>query len=167
MPSDNFVELMHGQIEAYPFKQETHILIGCAFEVLNGVGHGFHEKCYENAFGIELRRRGIGFEHQSQFEIRYLGEVVGLFVPDLIAFGKVVIEIKVIDRISNHERGQMLNYLRITRLPVGIIFNFKHTRMTWERVILSEIVNRGSTPETASKTADALSAARRKPKLNG
>lgn len=49
---------------------------------------------------------------------------------------KLIVDTKTIDRITDHERGQMLNYLRITTLPVGIILNFKHARLEWERLVL-------------------------------
>ncbi len=56
-------------------------------------------------------------------------EKVGLFAPDLIAFDSVVVDTKVIDRITDHERGLMLNYLRITNLRIGVILNFKHRKL--------------------------------------
>jgi GxxExxY protein len=59
-------------------------------------------------------------------------------VPDLIAFGSVIVDTKTIDRIADHERGQMLNYLRITRCQVGLILNFKHAKLEWQRVVLSD-----------------------------
>jgi GxxExxY protein len=62
--------------------------------------------------------------------------LVGEFIPDLIAFSSVIVDAKVIDRITDHERGQMLNYLRITKLRVGLIVNFKNARLEWERVVL-------------------------------
>jgi GxxExxY protein len=68
--------------------------------------------------------------------VLYKGERVGLFIPDLIAFDQVVVDAKVIDRITDNERGKMLNYLRITKLRVGLIINFKHPRLEWERVVL-------------------------------
>jgi GxxExxY protein len=64
------------------------------------------------------------------------GIKVGLFVPDLIAFDAMVVDTKVIDRITNHERGLMLNYLRITKLRVGLMLNFKHAKLEWERIVL-------------------------------
>ena len=67
----------------------------------------------------------------------YKGEVVGEYIPDLVVQQKLVIDTKTIDRITDHERGQMLNYLRITTLPVGIILNFKHARLEWERLVLT------------------------------
>ncbi len=61
---------------------------------------------------------------------------IGEFIPDLIAFAAVIVDTKVIDRITAHERGQMINYLRITKLRVGLILNFKHSRLEWDRVVL-------------------------------
>ena len=117
-------------------KAETHEVIGCAFAVLNGLGHGLHEKLYENALCVEFRRRGLAHDQQRRFEVLYLGERVGEFVPDLVLDGKIVVDAKVIDRITDHEKGQMLNYLRITRLRVGLLLNFKHARLEWERIQL-------------------------------
>jgi GxxExxY protein len=66
----------------------------------------------------------------------YKGHKVGLFIPDLIAFDSVVVDTKVIEQITDHERGLMLNYLRITKLRVGVIPNFKHPKLEWERIVL-------------------------------
>jgi GxxExxY protein len=85
---------------------------------------------------VEFRIKGIGFSQQRQFEVLYKKERVGLFIPDLIAFDQVIVDAKVIDRITDYERGQMLNYLRITKLRVGLILNFKHSRLEWERIVL-------------------------------
>jgi GxxExxY protein len=117
-------------------KAETHEVIGSALAVINGLGHGLHEKIYENALCVELRLKGIAYDQQRRFEVLYKSERVGEFIPDLIAYGKVVVDTKVIDRITDYEKGQMLNYLRITKLRVGLIINFKHARLEWERIQL-------------------------------
>src|SRR6266498_987415 len=118
------------------FKEEVFQIVACAIEVLNTLGHGIVEKPYENALTVEFRLRKIPFRQQPTFEILYKGENVGLFIPDLIAFDAVIVDTKVIDRISDHERGLMLNYLRITNLRVGVILNFKHRKLEWERIVL-------------------------------
>ena len=105
-------------------------------EVLNELGHGFIEKPYENALVVELERRRIPFRQQNRYDILYKGVSVGTYIPDLIAFEKVVVDVKVIDRISDNEIGQMLNYLKITGLKVGLIINFKRARLEWKRVVL-------------------------------
>ena len=117
-------------------KDEVYQLVGCAMDVLNGVGHGLHEKVYENGLVVEFKLRGISFEQQRRFAVVYKGVSLGEFVPDLVTHGAVVVDTKVIDRITDHERGQMLNYLRISKLRVGVILNFKHAKLEWERIVL-------------------------------
>jgi GxxExxY protein len=114
----------------------THAIIGAAFDVLNVIGHGLHEKPYENALVVELGLRGLGIEQQRQFPVIYKEVRVGEFIPDLIIDSAVIVDAKVIDRITDFERGQMLNYLRITGLKVGLIINFKKPKLEWERVVL-------------------------------
>jgi GxxExxY protein len=117
-------------------KDEVFCIVGCAIEVLNTLGHGLVEKPYENALVVEFDLQGIPFRQQPAFDIIYKGHTVGLFIPDLIAFGAVVVDTKVIERITDHERGLMLNYLRTTKLRVGVILNFKRAKLEWERLIL-------------------------------
>jgi GxxExxY protein len=118
-------------------KEEVYSIVGAAMEVLNGLGHGFHEKPYENALVVEFALKNIPFTQQPRYDIVYKQVKVGEYVPDLIAFSSVVLDAKVIDAITDHERGQMLNYLRITGLKVGVILNFKHAKLEWERIALS------------------------------
>lgn len=105
-------------------------------EVLNELGHGLHEKPYENAILIELTSRERSVQQQQSFAVFYKGRQVGEYVPDLIVDDSVVVDAKVIDRIGDHERGQMLNYLRITKRHIGLILNFKRAKLEWERVVL-------------------------------
>ena len=117
-------------------KDEVYEVVGSAIEVLNGIGHGLHEKPYENALVVEFGIRKIPTKQQASFDVFYKGCKVGLFVPDLIVYDQVVVDAKVIDRITDVERGQMLNYLRITKLRVGVFLNFKNPKLEWERIVL-------------------------------
>ena len=116
-------------------KDEVFQIVGCAIEILNTLGHGLIEKPYENALVVEFGLRKIPFRQQPSFDVVYKGNKIGLFVPDLIAFDSIVVDTKVIEGITDHERGLMLNYLRITNLRVGVILNFKHTKLEWERLV--------------------------------
>src|SRR5687767_4555009 len=113
IPDPIDVKLLH--------KEETHNILSCAFEVLNELGHGWNEKIYENSLTVEFRRRQIAFDQQRRFPVEYKSEYVGEFIPDLIAYHAVIIDAKTIESITDHERGQMINYLRITKLRVGLI----------------------------------------------
>jgi GxxExxY protein len=120
------------------FRDEVFRIAGAAMEVLNTLGHGLHEKPYENALVVEFGLAQIPVEQQKRFPVLYKGVQVSEYVPDLIAFGSVIVDAKVIDRISDHERGQMLNYLRISGLKVGLLLNFQCAKLEWERVVLSD-----------------------------
>ena len=117
-------------------KDEVYRIVGAAMEVLNQLRHGLHEKPYENALVVEFGLRGIPFVQQPRFDIVYKGVNVGEYVPDLIAFSAVVVDTKVIDAITDRERGQMINFLKITGLKVGVILNFKRVKLEWERIVL-------------------------------
>jgi len=136
MDTDERPDLRRGGESKLLLKAETEKIIGFAFEVLNEVGHGLNEKIYENSLTVLFKLNNIVFDQQRRFPVHFRGVEVGELVPDLIAFGSVIVDTKVSDRITDHERGQMLNYLRITKLRVGLILNFKYARLEFERVVL-------------------------------
>jgi GxxExxY protein len=117
-------------------RRETEQILGCAFDVLNEIGHGLHEKISENSLTVAFRLKGIPFGQQCRFPVLFQGQQVGEFIPDLLVFDAVVVDPKVIERITDHERGQMLNYLRIARKRVGLILDFRYARLQWERIVL-------------------------------
>jgi GxxExxY protein len=136
MDTDEKPDLRRGGESKLLLKAETEKIVGFAFEVLNEVGHGLNEKIYENALVVLFKLNQIAFDQQRRFPVFFRDVEVGEFIPDLIAFNAVIVDAKVIERITDHERGQMLNYLRITKLRVGLILNFKHARLEWERIVL-------------------------------
>ena len=87
------------------FAAETGEILNCSFQVLNELGHGLHEKIYENALVVEFGLRGISHSQQSEYPVLYKSVEVGKYIPDLIAFEKIVVDTKTIDRITEHERG--------------------------------------------------------------
>ena len=116
-------------------EDQTREIIGCAMEVLNVLGHGFLEKVYENALCVEMRLRGISYRQQPRYDVLYKSKRVGEYVPDLIVLDSIVVDTKTIDAITDHEIGQVLNYLKITGLRVALILNFKHSKLQWKRVV--------------------------------
>jgi len=105
-------------------------------EVLNTLGHGLHEKVYENALVVEFALRGIAVRQQADFDVRYKGVAVGKSIPDLITHEALIVESKTVEKIGPNEIGQAINYLRITGLRVGLILNFKRATLEYKRVVL-------------------------------
>src|SRR5690349_20958674 len=101
-------------------KDEVYRIVGAALAVLNELGHGLHEKPYENALVVELRLAAIPFAQQPRFPVLYKSVQVAEYVPDLIAFDSVIVDAKVVDRITDHERGQMMNFCASLASPLEL-----------------------------------------------
>jgi GxxExxY protein len=125
------------------FEDATYEIIGCAMRVHSALGPGLREKPYENALVIELRLLGLRPEAQKAYPIRYLDHIVGDCIPDITVDRKVLVDAKSIDAIGENEQAQMLNYLRISRLAVGLVVNFKNHKLEWKRVIFSSAGDEG------------------------
>ncbi len=117
-------------------KDLVYRIIGCAMAVHNEIGHGFREKTYENALCVEFKHEGLEYAQQSAFPVMYRNEKVDRYVPDLIVENKIIVDTKTVESIIDEHRGTILNYLRITNLQVGLIINYKHPKLEWERLVL-------------------------------
>jgi len=113
-------------------------ILGCGMSVHNSIGPGLREKTYENALCVEFRRQHIRFSQQSRYPVRYCNEIVDEFVPDLIIEDRVIVDTKTVETIIDEHRATMINYLKITGLKVGVIINFKHNTLIWERIVLDK-----------------------------
>jgi GxxExxY protein len=118
--------------------QLVYDVIGAAMRVHSTYGPGLKENVYEDAFAIELTKRGIEHERQVAIEMTYEGERVRRFFLDLVVAKQIIVEVKAVTRLHPEHSSQMLTYLRLTQLPVGIILNFneRHLRNGIRRHVL-------------------------------
>ena len=114
----------------------TYIINGAVFEVNKVLGPGFLEKVYENALVEELRRRGLKVENQVPIEVKYKGVRVGEYFADLLVEGKVIVELKTVERLERVHSARLLNYLKATGMKVGLLINFKGPKAEVRRVVL-------------------------------
>jgi GxxExxY protein len=120
------------------YKEECYLIQGAIFDVYKELGHGFLESVYQACLKSEFNRRGIPFSEQAELPIFYKGESTNLqFRADFICYGKILLEIKAVHEIIPEHRAQVLNYLKISKLQLGLLTNFgAFPRATVERVIL-------------------------------
>ena len=111
--------------------------IGLCYRIANTLGHGFAEKVYENALAFEFRRAKIVFVQQQSIEVFYEGEKVGHYKADLIVEGRVIVEVKAIQALSDVDVAQGLNYLRATGLPTCLLINFGKAKIEVRRLGMS------------------------------
>ena len=105
-------------------KELTDIILKSYYQVYNTLGFGFLEKVYENARQIELRSRGYKSLSQQQIKVYYQGIEVGNYFADLIINDTVIIELKAAEVIFPEHEQQLLNYLKATKIEVGLLLNF-------------------------------------------
>ena len=119
------------------YKDEVYQIIGAPIEVYNQLGNGFLEAVYQDALVLELRLRKIAFQEQTLLELTYKGQTLRhTYVPDLIMFDKIVVELKAISMLGPNEEAQLLNYLKTTGMRLGLLINFgAQRRLEWKRMI--------------------------------
>ena len=102
----------------------TEEIIGCAIEVHRYLGPGLYEATYEEALCLEFNEAEIPYRRQIGVPVLYKGHLIGEHRPDLVVRDRVVVEIKSVARIDAVHVAQTLMYMRLLRLPVGLLINF-------------------------------------------
>jgi len=117
---------------------ETHALLGACFEVYKEKGCGFLEAVFQECLEMELTDRGLPFQAQPQLSLQYKGRSLKQkYQPDFVCFGKVILEIKAVSKLTDEHRAQLHNYLKATGLRVGLLVNFGHFPLVeYERIVL-------------------------------
>jgi GxxExxY protein len=114
----------------------TYQIRGAIFEVNNVLGYRFLEKVYQKALMIELRSRGLRVENQHPLKVRYKEQIVGEYFADLLVEGRVIVEIKAATNLLKAHQAQLLNYLKATGVPVGLLVNFTRNKAEIKRMVL-------------------------------
>ena len=125
-----------------PFAKEGYELMAAAFEVHNVQGGGLLEEIYQESLEIELRLRTILYRRKDELRVFYKGQTLKKrYIPDLTVFGRIVVELKAVGSLAPEHEGQLMNYMRIARQPVGYLINFGPIgKLQWKRFVLSEFV---------------------------
>lgn len=123
--------------EKYLYSEITKEIIGGAYEVFNNLGFGFLEKVYENALVLELKKRKLNVNQQFPINVYYKNEIVGEYVADLIIEKKVIVEIKAISKLEEIQEVQLVNYLKATKIEIGLLINFGR-KLEFKRKIFNQ-----------------------------
>ena len=117
-------------------KDEAYQIIGAAMAVHNELGSGMREIVYGDALEIEFKLRGIPFQREQTFNVFYKGvELQHKFKCDFICFKNIIVELKAEKGLTDIDRSQIINYLKITKYPLGILINFGESALMYERYI--------------------------------
>jgi GxxExxY protein len=114
----------------------TSVIIRAAYAVHNILGCGLLEKVYENALLWEMTLDQHQVRQQVEYPVLFRQKNVGIYYADLVVDGKVLVEVKAVDAITDVHRAQVMNYLRISGLRVGIIINLARPKLQFERIVV-------------------------------
>jgi GxxExxY protein len=120
------------------FKDESYQIMGASFEVYKEKGCGFMEAVYQECLGIELNLRSLPFKAQPELQLSYKGQrLKQKFIPDLLLFDTIVVELKAVKELNDQHRAQVFNYLKATGFRLGLLINFGHfPKIQYERIVL-------------------------------
>jgi GxxExxY protein len=109
---------------SYKHSELTREIINAFYQVYNTLGYGFLEKVYQNALAHELTKRGYRVASNVPIEVYYDGVIMGEYFADLVVNDVVILELKAVENITEQHEAQLLNYLKATKVDVGLILNF-------------------------------------------
>jgi GxxExxY protein len=120
-------------MEDYKHSELTGKIIGCAMKVHRIIGPGFPEIIYMRCLCIELKNSGVNFEIEVEKDIFYEGTKVGSRRLDLIIDNKVIVELKAVTEVEPVFYNQIINYLKIFNIKIGLLINFGSTSLQYRR----------------------------------
>ena len=119
-------------------KELSDKVLGMAFSVHNILGPGLVESAYEGAYCVELEQAGIEYERQRVYPLHYRGQMVSAYIADLVVSNTIILELKSVSALNKVMEAQLINYLKLSRLPVGYLMNFNGLRVEWKRFVNKE-----------------------------
>lgn len=125
---------MHDEENRLPNSELTRNILGCCFEVMKELGPGFQERIYKNALLIAMKQKGLQVEIEKPFEVIFRNKVVGRYNADLVVGKMVIIELKCCENLIREHQAQLFNYLKISELPIGLLINFRHRKLEYQRL---------------------------------
>jgi GxxExxY protein len=119
------------------YKDEAFQIIGICMEVHRILGGGFLEIVYKDALEYEFRKKGIYYEREKQFDIRYKDIILShKYYADFTVYNKIIIEVKAVNEIPDEFIKQTINYLAVSNYKLGLIVNFGRDKLFYKRVVL-------------------------------
>ncbi len=122
------------------YQELSRKILEAYFNVFKHLTTGLLEGVYEKALCIELDEMGIPYERQKRLHITYKGRIIGDFVSDVVVDNKIILELKSIPQLTPANIAQLINYLKITGMPVGYLLNFGESR-DYKRILNKDSVS--------------------------
>ena len=118
------------------YEEETYKIISTCMKVHKILSACFLEAVYEENVEKELIKAVIKFERQKKLHVYYDdNELKKYFISDIVCYNKIILEIKSVNFLTQNFKQQVINYLKSTKLELGLLVNFGEKSLTWKRFI--------------------------------
>lgn len=118
-------------------ESEAYKIIGLCMEVHRNLGHGFSEIVYKDALEYEFKREKILFNREKEFKVHYKDIILPhRFYADFVVFDSIILEVKSTSQLTKSHYAQVINYLAVSDLPLGILVNFNEDSLKYKRFVL-------------------------------
>ena len=125
------------EIDKLIYGKESYRIIGACMAVHRELGCGMREVFYGDALEEEFKLQGIPYEREYSMMAVYKGiELKHSFVCDFICYGNILLELKAERELNDINRSQVINYLKISKQPLGLLINFGEPSLKYERYLL-------------------------------
>ena len=118
------------------YPEESYQIVGACMEVHSNLGPGFLEAVYAEALMLEFEERDIPYEINKEITIHYKGKPLHKkYYADFLCYDKIIIELKAAENLTPAYTSQVLNYLKATKMKLGILANFGEPSFHYDRVV--------------------------------
>ena len=129
-------------VDIQTLKKHMFDVVGAIYEVHKELGAGLNEFCYQEGLQMQLEEQEIPFNREMTFHPSYHGKPMeAVYRVDFLCKGDIIVECKATDDLNNNMRSQLYNYMRLLKLPCGILVNFASKLVKIERYFFDSETN--------------------------
>lgn len=132
--TQNLYELQYSNV--------TDSIIGTCFDVINELGTVFLENVYKNALFVALKQKGCQVAVEQSFDVVFRNHRIGKYIADLIVENLIIIELKCCKSLLPEHQAQLINYLKVTGLPIELLVNFGNRKLEYKRVHHPDLITK-------------------------
>ena len=122
------------RIENLPHSDLTGKILECCFEIMKELGCGFLENVYKNALCVAMKEKGMKVQIEQKYDVVFRKHLIGTYNADLVVNNLIIVELKYCKNLSSEHQAQVINYLKASGLPVGLLINFGSTKLEYKRL---------------------------------
>jgi GxxExxY protein len=124
----------------YPLSKETYEIIGFCMDIHRALGRGLSEVLYKDAMEVECKLRNLKYQREKKYSVTYKGVLLPhSYFADIVINDNIIVEVKAQQKGHENAAPQLINYLALSKAPVGLLINFGDSSLKYKRYALTKI----------------------------